>query len=207
MFYPPYGAALFAAFCLCGCAGLVVTPIPRPHELKAKATEQGDSKDGPAAVAADAKGKDKEKTVVYFDPPLPPNVNPNPDASAWGFRYYDKSPYLLVKSDNNGGLEGEIIYLPDPNRKRSIRPYAFLAKNDLTLDFEDGALTSATSDQDSTEFPLAVVSALTSMVGSGFSKEAGPKGTVPAPRLFKVIVKGSTISLVGSDANPANINY
>jgi len=39
------------------------------------------------------------------------------DCEARGIRYYDSSPYLLVQTDNQGGLTSDFMYLPDQNKR------------------------------------------------------------------------------------------
>ena len=55
------------------------------------------------------------------------------DQSARGFRYYDSSLYLLVQTNNDGGLVSKLEWLPDQTKLRQAKPYKFLAKNETTL--------------------------------------------------------------------------
>ena len=75
------------------------------------------------------------------------------DCKARGVRYYDSSPYLLVQTDNQGGLTSDFMYLPDLNKKRQARPFTFLASNTTTLSFQNGILTDSSSDTDSSAVP------------------------------------------------------
>ncbi len=119
------------------------------------------------------------------------------DKQARGFRYYDSSPYLLIYTDNKGGLNSEFKYLPDLTKKREVRPYQFLAKNEGTLTFEEGILTGAKTEGDGTAVPKAVISALETAAKTALAaadRSAGIErkatdGTIPAPAvyLFKII--------------------
>jgi len=116
-----------------------------------------------------------------------------------GFRYYLPAWYLLVHTDNNGGLTVTPILLPDTTKRMSTRPYAFLATNDVDLKFSNkGMLTSAKSDADATAVPKAVITAA-SAVAVGALKaglldverrekpEPGTHRLVPSPYLFKLV--------------------
>jgi hypothetical protein len=84
------------------------------------------------------------------------------DARDKGIRYYDTSPYLFIRTDNEGGLISELVYLPDTTKKRSVRPYSLMAKNTTTLTWEDGGLfvTGTDAEVDTTDVPIAVIGAL-----------------------------------------------
>lgn len=64
-------------------------------------------------------------------------ADPAADKEARGIRFYETAPFVLVTSDGKGGLISELIYLPDTTRKRSVRPYAFMANNNSTLTFSN----------------------------------------------------------------------
>lgn len=123
------------------------------------------------------------------------------DARAAGIRYYESSPYLLVYSDNAGGLVTRIVHLPDRSKRRSIRPYARLARGKATFDFRNGVLTGTDSDSDATAIPRAVVGALEAAakaaIVAGRGSGMGDGTAVPAPYLFKIVVAGDRVELVG----------
>ena len=147
-------------------------------------------------------------------------TGPVEDAKARGFRYYDTSPYILVTTDNAGGLSSQIKYMPDTTKKRSARPYAFLAKNDTTLTFggEGDAgltLTQGTTNSDSTEVPNAVLTALADVakqaITSGVMDRKKADGTTqpdkrpakaPTFALFKVVKRNGEWGLIGARNNP-----
>jgi len=141
------------------------------------------------------------------------NINSDAeDQSAQGFRYYDTSPFLLVYTDTKGGLKSEVIFLPDSQKKRSIRPYAYGAKNDATFKFENGKLLGAKAVVDETVIPVAVVSALekvaTSLVKAANAQNEG----IPGPYLFRIHYDGTKWSLAGREAltatgTPSVIRY
>src|SRR5262249_22728653 len=91
---------------------------------------------------------------------------PADEASARGFRYYESAPFLFVHSDGKSGLTGEIVFLPDTTRQRSIRPYATWASNDATLMFTNGVLTQAKEDVDQTQVAAAALDGLTKVLST-----------------------------------------
>lgn len=135
-------------------------------------------------------------------------VEPDSDAAA-GVRYYQSSPYLLVTTDNDGGLKSELLYLPNLRKKMSARPYSFLAKNDSTLEFENGVLRTGETEGDATVVPKAVLSALEKVATAAIAAmnaptEGGPK-RVPGPVLFRIDVNcgGGQACLVGPQGKVA----
>lgn len=133
-------------------------------------------------------------------------IRVEPDsAEAVGVRYYQASPYLLVTTDNAGGLTSQLVFLPNLGKKMSARPYAFCSKNDTTLEFDEGVLKSAVGEGDSTVVPKAVLSALEKVAGAAMAvakgrAEAGEK-LVPGPVLYRIDLScaGGGACLVGPD--------
>lgn len=82
------------------------------------------------------------------------------DSQARGFRYWQTAPFLFVRSDGQGGLSGEIKWLPDTTQKMSARPFAIFSSNESKLDFTNGVLTSATIKANETEVVNASLTAL-----------------------------------------------
>lgn len=113
--------------------------------------------------------------------------------TAKGLRYYDSSPYLLVQTDNDGGLKSELVYLPDQTKRREAKPYTFLATNNTTLEFVKGVVTTTTSETDSTAVPAAVVQALQKVASEAVklarfdAVEGEASGRVPQVYLFKIV--------------------
>jgi hypothetical protein len=132
----------------------------------------------------------------------PEKVTKNNDSDLSGFRYYETSPFLFIHSDGKGGVTSDIIYLPDETKKRSIHPYAYLASNDVTLKFTNGALNEASTNVDETVVPNAVLTALTTVASKLFiaSPPKGSDGKVPAPYLYKITMgKDGQITLRGGN--------
>jgi len=133
------------------------------------------------------------------------------DSKALGFRYYESSPYLLVYTNNEGGLTSKIIHLPDETKKRSARPYSYLATNSVTLSFANGVLTNGVFDIDETAIPTAVISALEKAAGALIAGANTGKTeatqTVPAPYLFKIIIKDGSVTLVGDQPAEKDISF
>lgn len=121
-----------------------------------------------------------------------------------GFRYYDTSPFLLVYTDGKGGLKSELLYLPDTTKKRSIRPYAYGAKNDTTLKFENGRMVGAKSAVDETVLPMAAISALEKLATSLAKAANAGNADIPPPYLYRIRFDGSNWTLSGGQAIAAN---
>jgi hypothetical protein len=129
------------------------------------------------------------------------------DKSARGFRYYDSSPYLLVQTDNKGGLTSELKYLPDLTKPRQAKPYQFLASNDSTFEFSEGILTKGESVGDGTAVPKAFIEAAEKVAGAaikggaldapGGQKEDAPD-TAPRVYLFKIVKIDGEWTLLGA---------
>jgi hypothetical protein len=129
------------------------------------------------------------------------------DEKARGLRYYDSSPYLLVQTDNQGGLTSELVYLPDLNKKRHAQPFAFLASNTTTLEFQKGILTNNSSDTDATAVPVAVIKSLEQVAGDAvklakFDIAGGAQHPAPNVYLFKIVKVDGQWGLVGADGRP-----
>jgi len=147
-------------------------------------------------------------------------VKPVPDAAAdakaRGFRYYEPSPYLLVYTDNQGGLVSQITLLPDPTKKMSVKPYNRLASNNVTLDFDKGMLKQGTTEVDETAVPSALIAAAEKAVGAAIAAKGvvppGTATTAPPPYLFKIVTdaEDGSLRLVGGppagDGRPMTIN-
>ena len=127
------------------------------------------------------------------------------EKASTGFRYYQPAPFLFIHSDGKGGLTSEIIFLPDTNEKMSIRPYAYFAFNETTISFDKGILTQAVADIDETAVASSGLEALGKILGSVAiaalnAPETTNEATVPTPYLFKIIIKGDDLDLVGGQA-------
>lgn len=127
----------------------------------------------------------------------------NEKPNAKGIRYYRSTPYLLVYTDNDGGLKTELIYLPDTKHVMTAYPYSLLASNNSVFTFEGGVLRSGESEVDETVVPMAVLSALEKVATasiSAFRKNNLDKtGLVPAPRLYRIAWRGGSAYLIGPD--------
>jgi hypothetical protein len=78
-----------------------------------------------------------------------------------GLRYFLPTPYLIVEELENNQWDARIELLVDRSREFTVQPYAVLAKSTADVEFHpDGTLKKFTLDQDTTEVPEAVVSAL-----------------------------------------------
>lgn len=124
------------------------------------------------------------------------------DKDAHGFRYWQTAPFLFVRSDGQGGLSGEIKWLPDTTQKMSARPFAILASNESKLDFTNGVLTSATIKANETEVVTASLTALSKVLVAAAADGPAqvPPGRVPVPYVYKIVIEEGKISLVGGAA-------
>lgn len=126
------------------------------------------------------------------------------DATDLGIRYYGLSPYLIAYSNGKGGVATEIKYLPDPAKKMSVTPETTLADIKSTLQFENGALTSATDTGDATAIPQAVRAAVeklgTALIAGAGNEPDGlnpAEGQVPAPYIYRIVVRTGGVDLIG----------
>lgn len=129
------------------------------------------------------------------------------DDQASGIRYYRASPYLLVYTNSKGGLKWQILYLPDQSEKMQAEPVVFGGRSELTMYFQNGVLSSTTEIGDTTALPKAIIAAIQSALpllakAAAFSAE---KAQVPAPYLYKMVVKKGTIHFYGSQGDTSII--
>jgi hypothetical protein len=128
------------------------------------------------------------------------------DSSARGFRYYDSSPYLLVQTDNKGGLTSSISYLPDLTKLRQANPYKFLAKNDSTFQLTNGILTNSDNVGDGTAIPKAFIDAAERVASAAIKanadeprkRTASEPDTAPRVYLFKIVKTDGEWTLLGA---------
>lgn len=137
------------------------------------------------------------------------------DAKADGVRYYEPALFLLVYSDGRGNLTSQILTMPDTSKKMVINLHAFAAKNNSTLTFSNGILTSSKMELDSTAVPSKIISTIQALgvaaISSAYnSPQAGSTRVIPAPYLFKIVVDNNGTRLVGgqgvgADSKPITI--
>jgi hypothetical protein len=129
------------------------------------------------------------------------------DAAARGIRFYQQAPFLFVYPDGIGGITAEVKWLPDTTQLFSARPYAFLANNETTLEFENSALSKAKLVVDDTAVVTASLEALGKVLAIAKDSEDVTEGQIPAPKLYRIIVNGDHVRLsdtetVGADGKP-----
>lgn len=121
-------------------------------------------------------------------------------ADSTGIRYYENSPYLIVYSDGKGGLRWQIRYLPDQSRIMTVSPTIRGGRTEMTLNFQNGVLSTLSVVGDSTELPKAVIAAVQSAIP--LLAAAGPKvDGFPAPYLYKIVVSGETLTFLGGQGD------
>jgi hypothetical protein len=123
------------------------------------------------------------------------------DKADKGIRYYRSSPYLIAYSNGKGGVVTEIKYLPDPYKKMSALPRAFMATIKTTMNFENGVLTTSEEEADAAAVPKSILGAVEAVAPSlmaALNKARKDEYTVPAPYIYKIVVKGSTVYFIGS---------
>jgi len=128
------------------------------------------------------------------------------DANEKGVRYYDSAPYLIVYSDGMGGLKWQIRYLPDQSRLMAANPIIDGARTEMTLYFQNGVLSSASTIGDTTELPKALIgavqSALPFLVDAKVAALDGTKPLgFPAPYLYKLIIRNNTVEFLGEQGH------
>jgi hypothetical protein len=145
---------------------------------------------------------------LNVDPVAPDNNSASglDDRTANGIRYYEPAYFLLVYSDAAGSVKTDVLVLPDTTRKMVAKPHAFLSKNKQVLSFTDGMLTDSAQTVDSAVIPAALIQA--AQTAAEAAAKAGllnaPPSKTPqppvlnAPRLYKIVVHGSSVILLGS---------
>ncbi len=134
------------------------------------------------------------------------------DDTGSGIRYFRSAPYLLVHSDGKGGIEWKIVFLPDQTQPMSAEPTTFLASIDATLKFKNGVLTSSDQIGDATAVPKALIKAAqtvaTAAAGAALSAAGVPSDAepgIPAPYLYKIVVRDDSVVFYGGQANAPEI--
>jgi hypothetical protein len=144
---------------------------------------------------------------ISYAPGTAVSVGGRPDAEVNGLRYYEGAYFVIVYSDGKGGLTSDVKWLPDLTRKRAIDPYAWFAKNEATLTFQNGMLTEAKSVVDETAIPKAILSAAAKIaVASAADKAGGEDKTVlPKPMLYKIQIADGKLTLIPGDNDGPDI--
>jgi hypothetical protein len=133
-----------------------------------------------------------------------------------GFRYYQSAPYLLIYTDNQGGVKSQILFLPDTAQKMSIRPYNILASSNVQLNFDNGVLTGTDSSADETIIPKAVISAIEKVASAAAAKafmlpgtpQPTATNTLPSPYLYKIVLAADgELKFVGSQGEPELVYF
>jgi hypothetical protein len=131
--------------------------------------------------------------------PLP--SDPVEEKKVKGIRYLRDAPFLLVYSDGKGGLLSEVLFLPDTTQRMSARPYAILASNEAAFKFANGVLTGQEIKVDETIVPTAVLSSLETVASAALkafnTAGASADAALPAPSLFRIVVRGNRLGLAG----------
>ena len=125
----------------------------------------------------------------------------NHDREASGIRYYQRAPFLLVYTDNSGGLKSEIHFLPDTRKLMSAEPYALFATNKTSLEFSGGVLTKGEAEVDTAVIPKAALAALEKTAAATIAAAfllPGQEPTLPAPVLYRIDFIEGGIVLTGS---------
>ncbi|KQP45136.1 hypothetical protein [Pseudorhodoferax sp. Leaf274] len=113
---------------------------------------------------------DVEKFKYPVDLTKPDQV---PASQQQGFRYTMTEPYLLVKPKSDGTATYEWIYLPDRNNEYVVSPKSIFATYKMTIEIENGFLTSAGFDGTANE----VAGKLAGVVGDVKAAETTAEST------------------------------
>jgi hypothetical protein len=131
------------------------------------------------------------------------------DSKANGIRYYEPAYFLIVYSDGAGSVKTDVLILPDTTRKMVAKPHNFLSKNKQTLSFTDGMLNDSAQMIDTTIVPAALIqaaqAAAEAAAKSGLlnapSKKTADHLELNAPRIYKIVVQGSSVTLQGCSSS------
>jgi len=138
--------------------------------------------------------------------PVPvPRANPFPDEPG-GIPYYDGSYYLLIYADGHGNLKWSLEYIFDPAKKMIYKASATLASLETSLKFNYGLLSESTTTADSTAVPTAILGAFKTVLSAGVMNDLTSGATkVPTPRIYKVLIHGDQVELLGADDQGAPV--
>jgi len=130
------------------------------------------------------------------------NYAPEGGSAGDGIRYYENSPYVVAYSNGQGGLNWQLMYLPDQTRLMVAKPSIIGGRTEMTLYFHNGVLAGSSAVGDSTALPKAVIAAVQSAIPI-LSKTLAkpPPHEFPPPYIFKVVVKGDDVSLVSAQGD------
>jgi hypothetical protein len=121
----------------------------------------------------------------------------NAQDDSTGIRYYRSSPYLLIYSDNKGGLQWQILYLPDQSKLMTASPFVLGGRTEMTLFFNNGVLIGSSELGDTTELPKAIVAAVQAAVPLLLAAAGATPNEVSSPYLYKVVVNGDSVQFYG----------
>jgi hypothetical protein len=153
-----------------------------------------------------------EQTPIPYHP-YPENADPkkralaqiandDEDSGQTGVRAYQGAPYLLVYGDGKGNLVWKIYYLLDQTKLMSINPQQFVAKTVSNVTLNNGVITNAHTENDSTAVLKAGISSLEKVLPLLAAADNPANPAVPAPRIYKIIiVTAHQWKLVGTETN------
>ena len=121
--------------------------------------------------------------------------------SGSGIRYYDSAPYLLIYSDGRGGLKWQIRYLPDQSHIMMATPSIVGGRTEMTLNFQNGVLATASTVGDTTELPKAIIAAVQSALPLLAAAEGPAQKGFPAPYLYKLVIRDNELTFIGGQGN------
>jgi len=115
----------------------------------------------------------------------------DPDGNKTGIRYYNSAPFILAYSDGKGGIEADLVFLPDTTRVLSLDATAFFAQNKTVMKFEQSILTTADTTADAAAVPKAIVEAAKTVATAAVAASANipdevTQYQVPAPYLYRI---------------------
>ena len=111
--------------------------------------------------------------------------------------YYEPSPYLMINTNDENNIETKIIYLPDPNKQKTIKVDEYKKQHNLKLDLENGLLTAVPIDTVSTPIPKELIEAAkASMLVNLENTPKEGKKIKPPPKVYKIVIDGDKIILI-----------
>lgn len=138
---------------------------------------------------------------VGKDPEAARTANDQEDKALTGIRYYRSSPYLLVYTDGKGNLVWKIYNLPDQTKLMVATPHQFFSKITTNMTFVNGVLTTAHTETDSAAAVKAVIGSVEKILPLLAAANLPAATTIPAPRLYKILVQENELQLVGGPGN------
>lgn len=124
-----------------------------------------------------------------------------------GIPYYEPARYLLVNSDGKGGLNWQIIALPDQSTLHVAKPYEFISKLETSYTISNGMLTEVSETVDTSAGIKAIGEAVKAFLPLLMAGANAPKVELPAFQLFRIQVVGSKVKFIPVKGNVQSVEF